>query len=211
MSSPALKPIGALRPDPGDRLQAARRGFGGQRVNPGVAGVGPKTAAKWLQQYGTLDGNLIAHADEAPGGPKTRPGAPRDAIANGNLAKSKRPRHARQEHAAEVRLGGLEAPRLGRSEVARTVPRVRVPRVRGARPQDALHEWREEERRSTRHRGPRAHRRRLHPRVVATEKRFRRQRLPQRARGTKCLRKTARRRARRRPRERNLHRASSTT
>lgn len=53
----------------------------------GVAGVGPKTAAKWLQQFGTLD-NLIAHADEAPGGPKTRQ-ALKDAIANGNLAKSK--------------------------------------------------------------------------------------------------------------------------
>ena len=28
---------------------------------PGVAKVGPKTAAKWLAQYGTLD-NLVAHA-----------------------------------------------------------------------------------------------------------------------------------------------------
>ena len=53
----------------------------------GVPGVGPKTAAKWLQQFGTLD-NLIAHASEAPGGPKTRQ-ALVDAIANGNLAKSK--------------------------------------------------------------------------------------------------------------------------
>ena len=33
---------------------------------PGVPGVGPKTAAKWLQQYGTLD-NLVAHALEIPG------------------------------------------------------------------------------------------------------------------------------------------------
>ena len=32
---------------------------------PGVQGVGPKTAAKWLQQYHTLD-NLIAHADATP-------------------------------------------------------------------------------------------------------------------------------------------------
>jgi DNA polymerase-1 len=30
---------------------------------PGVPGVGPKTAAKWLQHYGDLD-NLIAHLDE---------------------------------------------------------------------------------------------------------------------------------------------------
>jgi DNA polymerase-1 len=30
---------------------------------PGVAKCGPKTAVKWLTQYGTLD-NLVAHADE---------------------------------------------------------------------------------------------------------------------------------------------------
>lgn len=33
---------------------------------PGVAGVGPKTAVKWLQQYPTLE-ELIAHADEIKG------------------------------------------------------------------------------------------------------------------------------------------------
>ncbi len=33
---------------------------------PGVPKVGPKTAAKWLAQYGTLD-NIIAHADEIGG------------------------------------------------------------------------------------------------------------------------------------------------
>ena len=33
---------------------------------PGVAKVGPKTAAKWLAQYGTLD-NVVAHAAEIPG------------------------------------------------------------------------------------------------------------------------------------------------
>jgi DNA polymerase-1 len=33
---------------------------------PGVAKVGPKTAAKWLAQYGTLD-NVMAHADEIGG------------------------------------------------------------------------------------------------------------------------------------------------
>jgi len=33
---------------------------------PGVTKVGPKTAAKWLAAYGTLD-NLIAHADDIPG------------------------------------------------------------------------------------------------------------------------------------------------
>ncbi|MFO7324414.1 MAG: DNA polymerase I [Pseudomonadota bacterium] len=33
---------------------------------PGIDKVGPKTAAKWLNQYGTLD-NLVAHAHEIPG------------------------------------------------------------------------------------------------------------------------------------------------
>ena len=33
---------------------------------PGVAKVGPKTAAKWLAQYGTLD-NVVAHAAEIGG------------------------------------------------------------------------------------------------------------------------------------------------
>jgi DNA polymerase-1 len=33
---------------------------------PGVVKCGPKTAVKWLDQYGTLD-NLIAHAEEIKG------------------------------------------------------------------------------------------------------------------------------------------------
>ena len=33
---------------------------------PGVPGIGPKTAAKWLQQYGSLDA-IVAHAHEVPG------------------------------------------------------------------------------------------------------------------------------------------------
>ncbi|HEB76918.1 MAG TPA: DNA polymerase I [Methylothermaceae bacterium] len=33
---------------------------------PGVPGVGPKTAAKWLKKYGSLEG-IIAHADEIKG------------------------------------------------------------------------------------------------------------------------------------------------
>ncbi len=32
----------------------------------GIPGVGPKTAAKWIAEYGTLD-NLLAHADRLPG------------------------------------------------------------------------------------------------------------------------------------------------
>ena len=33
---------------------------------PGVEKVGPKTAVKWLKQYGSLD-NIVAHADEVSG------------------------------------------------------------------------------------------------------------------------------------------------
>ena len=33
---------------------------------PGVDKVGPKTAAKWIEQYGSLEG-VIAHADEING------------------------------------------------------------------------------------------------------------------------------------------------
>ncbi|MBQ0131071.1 MAG: DNA polymerase I, partial [Comamonas sp.] len=52
---------------------------------PGVAKVGPKTAAKWLDEYGTLD-NLIANADAIKGvaGQNLR-----DAIASGQLALSR--------------------------------------------------------------------------------------------------------------------------
>lgn len=54
---------------------------------PGVPGCGPKTASKWLQQYGTLE-NLIAHADEV-GGPKLRD-ALKKAIADGTLEKCRK-------------------------------------------------------------------------------------------------------------------------
>ncbi len=53
---------------------------------PGVAGVGAKTATKWLQEYGSLD-NLVLNVDKL-GGPKVRE-AFKAAIANGDLAKSK--------------------------------------------------------------------------------------------------------------------------
>ena len=54
---------------------------------PGVPGCGPKTAAKWLQQYGTLD-NIIAHADEL-GGPKLQASF-KEAVGRGKLALSKK-------------------------------------------------------------------------------------------------------------------------
>ncbi len=56
---------------------------------PGVPGVGPKTASKWLQEYGTLD-NLIAHADEVGGAKKSKvKDSLKESIANGNLARSR--------------------------------------------------------------------------------------------------------------------------
>ncbi|MBA4192045.1 MAG: DNA polymerase I [Planctomycetaceae bacterium] len=54
---------------------------------PGVAGVGPKTAAKWIQELGSLDA-IIANPDKVSGGPKTKQ-ALKDAIANGKLAMSR--------------------------------------------------------------------------------------------------------------------------
>jgi DNA polymerase-1 len=53
----------------------------------GVPGCGPKTAAKWLAEYGTLD-NLIANVDKL-GGPKLKE-AFKKAIADGSLATSKK-------------------------------------------------------------------------------------------------------------------------
>jgi len=55
---------------------------------PGVMGVGPKTAAKWIQELGSLDA-IIANPDKVSGGPKTRQ-ALKDAIANGKLALSRK-------------------------------------------------------------------------------------------------------------------------
>jgi DNA polymerase-1 len=54
---------------------------------PGVPGVGPKTASKWLQEFGTLD-KIIANVETVPAGPKVK-AALRESIANGDLAKSK--------------------------------------------------------------------------------------------------------------------------
>jgi DNA polymerase-1 len=38
---------------------------------PGVSGVGRKTASRWLQLYGNLEG-ILQHVDQLPGGPKVR-------------------------------------------------------------------------------------------------------------------------------------------
>ncbi len=52
--TPAQYPdFAALRGDPSDNL-------------PSIPGVGEKTAAKWINQFGSLD-DLVAHVDEVPG------------------------------------------------------------------------------------------------------------------------------------------------
>ncbi|MEY9843405.1 DNA polymerase I [Streptacidiphilus sp. MAP5-3] len=61
--TPAQYPdLAALRGDPSDNL-------------PGIPGVGEKTAAKWINQYGSF-GELVAHAEEVKGkiGEKLRAG-----------------------------------------------------------------------------------------------------------------------------------------
>jgi len=56
---------------------------------PGVPGVGPKTAAKWLQEYGTLDA-LVANADAIGGAKKSKvKDSLKEAIANGKLEQSR--------------------------------------------------------------------------------------------------------------------------
>ncbi len=54
---------------------------------PGVSGVGPKTAAKWLRELGSLDA-IIANPDRVSGGAKVKQTL-RTAIANGTLARSR--------------------------------------------------------------------------------------------------------------------------
>ena len=122
---------------------------------PGVPGVGPKTAAKWLQQFGTLD-NLIAHAEEAAGGPKTKQ-ALKDAIANGDLAKSRQLVTLDTQRPDDLRLGGLAAHATGTaSELLELFHEFGFRGVRRARPQDAGEQRREEERRGAGDRRDRA-------------------------------------------------------
>ena len=90
---------------------------------PGIEKVGPKTAAKWLGQYGTLD-NLIAHAQEISGkvGENLRAGL----ATLGAVAQTRddpyRPRDAALVGAADAGAAGCRA-------VARVVHALRVARV----------------------------------------------------------------------------------
>ena len=57
---------------------------------PGVPGVGPKTAAKWLPEFGSLDA-IIANADEVGGDKKSKvKDALKESIANGKLEQSRK-------------------------------------------------------------------------------------------------------------------------
>ena len=70
---------------------------------PGVTKVGPKTAAKWLEEHGSLD-NLIAHAADIKGvaGQNLR-----DAIASGQLALSRQLVTMKTDCDLSAYIGGL--------------------------------------------------------------------------------------------------------
>jgi DNA polymerase-1 len=86
MDSAALQADWGVRPDQVIDYQA----LVGDSVDnvPGVPGVGPKTAAKWLQELGSLDA-IVKNPDAVSGGAKTKASL-KEAIANGKLALSKR-------------------------------------------------------------------------------------------------------------------------
>ncbi|PTT42723.1 DNA polymerase I, partial [Acidovorax sp. HMWF018] len=72
---------------------------------PGVAKVGPKTAAKWLEEYGSLD-NLIANADAIKG---VAGNNLREAIASGQLALSRQLVTMKTDCALDDYIPGLPA------------------------------------------------------------------------------------------------------
>jgi DNA polymerase-1 len=80
---------------------------------PGVDGVGPKTAAELIQQYGTLD-NLIAHAAEIKGkrGEKLREAIPRLGLSKTLIAL---------RHDVPVELP-LESAAVGGFHIAKLIP-----------------------------------------------------------------------------------------
>ncbi|HUR53960.1 MAG TPA: DNA polymerase I, partial [Gemmataceae bacterium] len=86
MDSAALISDWGVRPDQVIDYQA----LVGDSVDnvPGVPGVGPKTAAKWLQELGSLDA-IIKNPDAVSGGAKVKASL-KEAIANGKLELSKR-------------------------------------------------------------------------------------------------------------------------
>ena len=72
---------------------------------PGVTKVGPKTAAKWLEEYGSLD-NLIANADAIKG---VAGNNLREAIASGQLALSRQLVTMKTDCALADHIPGLPA------------------------------------------------------------------------------------------------------
>ena len=82
---------------------------------PGIPKVGPKTAAKWLGQYGTLD-VLIAHAAEIAGkvGENLRAGLETLALSRSLATPAHRSR-------AAAAAGGIAARRSGHGRIARPV------------------------------------------------------------------------------------------
>ena len=74
---------------------------------PGVPKVGPKTAAKWLTQYGTLDA-VIGHAGEVPGvvGENLRASARLAAARQAAAHRENRLRAAARAHRSRAASGG---------------------------------------------------------------------------------------------------------
>ena len=87
---------------------------------PGIDKVGPKTAAKWLNQYGTLDG-LLAHAAEIEGkvGENLRAGLE-------TLALSRQLATIRTDLPLPLDEGGAGAPRGRRSNACASIYRART-------------------------------------------------------------------------------------
>ena len=77
---------------------------------PGVSKVGPKTAAKWLAQYGTLD-NVIAHAAEIPGVVGENLRATLDWLPQGRRLLTVKTDCALPVHATDLAVGGATRPR----------------------------------------------------------------------------------------------------
>ena len=129
----ALMADWGVAPGAGGRLPGAGRRQRGQRPRRRRASA-PKTAAKLLQQYGTLD-NLVAHVDEVKQ-PKLKENL-KKAIATGDLEKSRKLVRLDTNVPMHARLGGLAPPAVGRAEAAGAVRGVGLPRVRAPGPRRA--------------------------------------------------------------------------
>ena len=101
---------------------------------PGVEKVGPKTAAKWIAQYGSLEG-VLAHADEITGVVGENLRKARDWLRNGARA-----RHREARRGAAVQGRRSRAARARPRGARRALPAVRLQELaegRAGRPRSA--------------------------------------------------------------------------